>query len=151
MFRNGSWTFWIFFAEVFNTFRSRVRIQAYTVFVISPIVCVSEFWISYLTHTKRHYINQSKRYVSKAGGWWLHTDGDLLIQIQCLTTDCTTRVRSPPGAKNFSYSLFVQTGSEAQPVFIQWVSGVRPSGIKRGQGVTSTAHPDLAPRSRTSL
>jgi hypothetical protein len=49
--------------------------------------------------------------------------------------------------ENFSCSLCVQTGSGAQPASCligTW--GLSP-GVKRGQGVTLTTHPILAPRS----
>jgi hypothetical protein len=51
-------------------------------------------------------------------------------------------VRSPGGAKDFSSSLCVQTGSGAptQPP-VQWVPGVLSPGVKRGLGVTLTIYP----------
>jgi hypothetical protein len=56
-------------------------------------------------------------------------------------------VRSPAGAKDFSYSLFVQTGSRPTQPPVQWVPGVLFPGLKRGRGVTLTTHPHLVPRS----
>jgi hypothetical protein len=50
-------------------------------------------------------------------------------------------VRSPAGAKDFSSSLCVQTGSGAHLASVQWVPGVISSDVKRGQGVTLTTHP----------
>jgi hypothetical protein len=63
-------------------------------------------------------------------------------EIQCLTTGWTTGVRSPTGAKDFSSSLCVQTGSGAHPASY-------PMGTERGKarpGVTLTTHPHLVPR-----
>jgi hypothetical protein len=59
-------------------------------------------------------------------------------------------VRSPAGAKDFSYSLCVQTGSEAHPASCTvGTRGLFP-GLKRGRGVTLTTHPDLVPMSSKS-
>jgi hypothetical protein len=56
----------------------------------------------------------------------------------------TNRVRSPAGAEDLSFSLFIQTPvlGPIQPP-IQWVPGV-----KRSQGVLLTTHSHLVLRSR---
>jgi hypothetical protein len=56
-------------------------------------------------------------------------------------------VRSPAGAKDFSSSLCVQTGSGAHPASCTMGTGVLSPGVKRGRGVTLTTHPHLVPRS----
>jgi hypothetical protein len=56
-------------------------------------------------------------------------------------------VRSPAGAKDFSSSLCVQTGSGAHPASYPMGTGVLSPGVKRGRGVTLTTHPHLVPRS----
>jgi hypothetical protein len=58
-------------------------------------------------------------------------------------------VRSSAGAKNFSCSLCVQTGSEAHPASCTMGTGGPSPGAKRGLGVTLTTHPHLVPRSRS--
>jgi hypothetical protein len=56
-------------------------------------------------------------------------------------------VRSPAGAKDFSCSLCVQTGSGAHPASCTMGTvGLFP-GVKHGRGVTLTTHPHLVPRS----
>jgi hypothetical protein len=59
-------------------------------------------------------------------------------------------VRSHAGAKNFSFNLCVQTGSEVHP--ISYAMGTRGpfDWAKRGRCVTLTTHPHLVPRSRMS-
>jgi hypothetical protein len=59
--------------------------------------------------------------------------------------DRAIEVRSPAGAKDFSSSLCVQTGSGPTQPPAQWVPGVLSPGVKRGRGVTLTAHPHLVP------
>jgi hypothetical protein len=59
-------------------------------------------------------------------------------------------VRSPAGAKDFSPSLCVQTGSGAHPASCTMGTGGSSPGAKRGRGVTVTTHPHLVPRSRLS-
>jgi hypothetical protein len=65
-------------------------------------------------------------------------------------------VRFPAGAKDFSCSLYVHTGSEAHPASCTmgtggpFRGGPFPGGKKRGRGVTLTTHPHLVPRSRMS-
>jgi hypothetical protein len=44
--------------------------------------------------------------------------------VKCQTTDCTTGVRSPAEANDFSSSLCFQTSSEAHPSPIQRVPEV---------------------------
>jgi hypothetical protein len=56
--------------------------------------------------------------------------------------DRAIEIRSPAGAKDFSYILCVQTGSGAHSVSVQWVSGV-----KCGRGMTLATHPHLVLRS----
>jgi hypothetical protein len=56
-------------------------------------------------------------------------------------------VRSSAGAKYFSSSLCVQTGSEAHPASCTMGTGGPFPGAKRGWGVTLTTHPYLVPRS----
>jgi hypothetical protein len=64
--------------------------------------------------------------------------------------DRSIGVRSPAGAKDFSYSLCVQTGSRAHPASSTMGTGGPFPGVKRGRGVTLTTHPHLVPRSRMS-
>jgi hypothetical protein len=59
-------------------------------------------------------------------------------------------VRSLAGAENFSSSLYVHTGSDAHPAFCTMGTGGPFPGVKRGWGMTLTAHPHLVPRSRIS-
>jgi hypothetical protein len=56
-------------------------------------------------------------------------------------------VRSPAGAKDFSSSLCVQTGSGVHPASCTMGTGGLSPGVKRGRGVTLTTHPHLVPRS----
>jgi hypothetical protein len=56
-------------------------------------------------------------------------------------------VLSPAGAKDFSSSLCVQTGSGAHPASCKMGTGVLSPGVKRGRGVMMTTHPHLVPRS----
>jgi hypothetical protein len=56
-------------------------------------------------------------------------------------------VRSPAGAKDFSSSLCVQTGSGAHPASCPVGTGGPFPGVKRGRGVMLTTHPYLVPRS----
>jgi hypothetical protein len=66
--------------------------------------------------------------------------------VQCLTKGWTIGVRSPTGAKDFSSSPCVQTGSGAHPAsYPMGTEGLSP-GVKRGWGVTLTTHPHLVPR-----
>jgi hypothetical protein len=50
-------------------------------------------------------------------------------------------VRSPAGAKDFSCSLCVQTGSEAHPASCTVGTEGPFPGVKRGRGVMLTTHP----------
>jgi hypothetical protein len=59
-------------------------------------------------------------------------------------------VRSSAGAKDFSFNLCVQTGSEAHPASCRMGTGGTFPGAKRGRGVKLTTHPHLVPRSRMS-
>jgi hypothetical protein len=52
-------------------------------------------------------------------------------------------VGSPAGAKDFSSSLCVQTGSGAHPASCPMGTGGLFPGAKRGRGVTLTTHPHL--------
>jgi hypothetical protein len=61
--------------------------------------------------------------------------------IQCLTTDCKTGVRSPTDAKDFSCSLCVQTGSELHPASCTVGIVVLSPGVKRGREVTLASYP----------
>jgi hypothetical protein len=61
--------------------------------------------------------------------------------------DRSFEVRSPAGAKNFSSSLCVQTGSGAHPASCTIGTGVLSPGVKGGRGVTLTTHVHLVPRS----
>jgi hypothetical protein len=56
-------------------------------------------------------------------------------------------VRSPAGAKDFSFSLCVQTGFGAHPPSCTMGTGVLSPGVKRGRCVMLTTHPHLVPRS----
>jgi hypothetical protein len=77
----------------------------------------------------------------------------LARSVQCLTTGWTTgRSRFDPRhrRKDFSFSLCVQTGSEAHPASCTMGPGGPFPGVKRGWGVTLTTHPHLVRRSRMS-
>jgi hypothetical protein len=57
----------------------------------------------------------------------IYSKGAAVVQaVQCLTTSCTIGVRSPAGAKDFSSSPCVQTGSGAHPASY-------PMGAERGK------------------
>jgi hypothetical protein len=56
-------------------------------------------------------------------------------------------VRSPAGAKDFSSSLCVQTGSWAHPASCPMGTGGPFPGVKRGRGVMLTTHAHPVPRS----
>jgi hypothetical protein len=60
--------------------------------------------------------------------------------------DRAIEVRSPAGAKDFSSSPCVQTGSGAHPASCTMGTGASSPGLKRGRGVTLTTHPHLVPR-----
>jgi hypothetical protein len=60
-------------------------------------------------------------------------------------------VRFPAGAKDFSYSLCVQTGSGAHPASCPMGTVGPFSRVKHGRGVTLITHPHLVPKSRTSM
>jgi hypothetical protein len=60
-------------------------------------------------------------------------------------------VRFPAGAKDFSSTLCVQTGSGAHPASCTMGIGVLSPGVKRGRGVTLTTHPHPVPRSWMSM
>jgi hypothetical protein len=64
--------------------------------------------------------------------------------------DRAIEVPSPAGAKDFSSSLCVQTGSGAHPASCTMGTGVLSPGLKSGRGVTLTTHPHLVPRSSMS-
>jgi hypothetical protein len=49
-------------------------------------------------------------------------------------------VRSPAGAKDFSFNLCVHTGSGAHPASCTMGTGGPFPGAKRGRGVTLTTH-----------
>jgi hypothetical protein len=59
--------------------------------------------------------------------------------------DRAIEVRSPTGAKDFSFSLCVPTGSGAHPAFCLVGTGGPFPGVKRGRGVTLTTHFHLVP------
>jgi hypothetical protein len=59
-------------------------------------------------------------------------------------------VRSPAEAKDFSFSLCVQTGSGAHPASCTMGTGGLFPGEKSGRGVTLTTHPHLVRRSGMS-
>jgi hypothetical protein len=61
--------------------------------------------------------------------------------------DLAIGVRSPAGAKDFSSSLCVQTGSGAHPASCTMGTGGPIPVAKRGRGVTLTTHLHLVPRS----
>jgi hypothetical protein len=54
--------------------------------------------------------------------------------------DWAIEVRSPAGAKDFSFNLCVQTGSEAHPASCTMGTGGSFPGAKRGRGVTLITH-----------
>jgi hypothetical protein len=55
--------------------------------------------------------------------------------------DRAIEVRSPAGAKDFSSNLCVQTGSGAHPASCTMGTGGPFQRVKRGRGMTLTAHP----------
>jgi hypothetical protein len=59
--------------------------------------------------------------------------------------------RSPAGAKDFSSSLCVQTGSGAHPATCTMGTGGTFPGAKRSRSMKLTTHPHLVPRSRATL
>jgi hypothetical protein len=63
----------------------------------------------------------------------------------------TMQVRFPIEAKDFSYSICVQTGSEAHPASCPMGTGILFPKVKRGRGVTLTTHPHPVPRSWMSM
>jgi len=71
----------------------------------------------------------------------------LLLIIHFRLDDRAIGVLSPAGAKDFSSSLCVQTGSEAHPASCTMGTKVLSPGVTRGRGVTLTTHPHLVPRS----
>jgi hypothetical protein len=79
-----------------------------------------------------------------------HTQRSWVSSGSIVSTGWTAGVRSPAGAKGFSSSLCVQTGSEAHPASCTMGTGGPFPGVKRGQGVTLTTHPNLVPRSGMS-
>jgi hypothetical protein len=61
-----------------------------------------------------------------------------------------TRVKSMTDAKDFSFSLYVQTSSEAHPASYPVGTGEPFQGVKHSRGVTLTTHPHPVLRSRMS-
>jgi hypothetical protein len=62
--------------------------------------------------------------------------------------DRAIEVRSSAESKDFSSSIYVQTGSRAHPASCKMGTGGGLSpGLKRGRVVTLTTHPHLVPRS----
>jgi hypothetical protein len=61
--------------------------------------------------------------------------------------DGAVGVGFPEGAKDFSSSLCVQTGSGAHPASCTMGTGVLSPGVKRGRSVMLTTHPYLVTRS----
>jgi hypothetical protein len=65
----------------------------------------------------------------------VYTVGAGLAQaVQCLTTGWTIGVRFPSGAKDFSSSLCVQTGSGVHPASCTKGTGVLSPGVKARPG-----------------
>jgi hypothetical protein len=64
------------------------------------------------------------------------------VSIVCgyVLDDGAIEVRSPAEARDFSCNLCVQTGSGANPASCSVRTGGSFPGIKRGRGVTLTAH-----------
>jgi hypothetical protein len=62
--------------------------------------------------------------------------------------DWVIEVRSLAGAKNFSSSLCVQTGSGAHPASCPMVTRVPFPGVKHGQGVMLITHPPSSAQGR---
>jgi hypothetical protein len=83
-------------------------------------------------------------------GMELSTGAGVAQSVYFLTTDWTTGVRYPAGAKDFPSNLCVQTGSEAHPASCTMGTGDPFPGTKSGRDVTLTTHPHLVPRSRMS-
>jgi hypothetical protein len=55
--------------------------------------------------------------------------------------DRAIEVRSPAGAKIFPLAYVSRPVLEPTQPPVQWVAGVLSPGLKRGRGVTLTAHP----------
>jgi hypothetical protein len=64
--------------------------------------------------------------------------------------DQAIEVRSPAGQRIFSLASVSRPALGPIQPPVQWVPGVLSPGLKRGQSVTLTTHPDLVPRSRMS-
>jgi hypothetical protein len=64
-----------------------------------------------------------------------------MIHVQCLTTDWTIGVLSPARAKDFSYNLCVQTGSEAHPASCPMGTGGPFPGGKERPGCDANHSP----------
>jgi hypothetical protein len=71
------------------------------------------------THTHIQNLNNVTTYLSRAG---------IARSVLCLTTDWMTGVQSLAGAKDFSSTLCVQTGSGATQPPTQWALGVPSPG-----------------------
>jgi hypothetical protein len=90
-----------------------------------------------VTHTEKFFLQFVKRSQDSSGS--IVSDYGL--------DDRAIGVRSPAGAKDFSSSLCVQTGSEAHPAICPMgTGGPFPAGKAR-PGVSLTTHPHLVPRS----
>jgi hypothetical protein len=70
--------------------------------------------------------------------------------VWCLTTDWTTGVRSPAGARDFPTSLCIQTGSGVHPASYPLGTGDPFSRGKAWPGCDADTHPHLVLRSRMS-
>jgi hypothetical protein len=103
----------------------------------------------YFNNTTRHYIpedcnlntlrrEENKSYISQiikeSFRWW----AGVAQSVSCLTTDCTTGVRSSAEATDFSSSFCVQTGSVIHPASCTMGNGVLSPEVVRGRGVTLT-------------
>jgi hypothetical protein len=90
--------------------------------------------------------NLAEGFVEKELGYnvydmYMMLETQVAHSVYCLTTDWTTRVRSPTEAKDSSSILCVQTSSEARSASYPLVTGCPFQGVKRGRCLTLTTKP----------
>jgi hypothetical protein len=80
-------------------------------------------------------------YLPEVQSAWRNRGSSVSIVSDYGLDDLAIGVRFPAGAKGFSSSLCVQTGSEADPASCTMGTGDPFVGAKRGRGVRPTTHP----------